>query len=156
MRVVAAVFFVALCIAPASAQHQHGSGTTKALGLYPGLGNYHHPITTKNSEAQTYFNQGLTLLYGFNHDEAARYFQRAAELDPEAAMPYWGLALAIGPNYNDTAVDEDRAKATYDAVQKAVERAPQASAREQDYIRALTKRYPPSHAQSDGKQFHLD
>ena len=111
-------------------------GNNKALELYPGLGNYHHPITTKNPEAQTYFNQGLTLLYGFNHDEAARYFRRAAELDPEAAMPYWGLALSIGPNYNDTAVDEDRAKATYDAVQKAVERAPKASAREQDYIRA--------------------
>jgi len=137
------------------AQHQHG-GTTQALELYPGLGNYHHPITTKNPEAQTYFNQGLTLLYGFNHAEAARYFRRAAQLDPEAAMPYWGLALAIGPNYNDTAVDEDRAKATYDAVQKAVERAPKASAREQDYIRALAKRYPSSNAKSDWKQFHLD
>ena len=89
----------------------------------------------------------MTLLYGFNHDEAARYFRRAAELDPEAAMPYWGLALAIGPNYNDTAVDENRAHATYDAVQKAVVRAPKASAREQDYIRALAKRYPTSQAQ---------
>ena len=155
MRALAVFYVLVLCIAPAMAQHQHG-GTTKALELYPGLGNYHHPITTKNPEAQTYFNQGLTLLYGFNHDEAARYFRRAAELDPEAAMPYWGLALSIGPNYNDTAVDEDRAKATYDAVQKAVARAPKASAREQDYIRALAKRYPSSNAQSDWKQFHLD
>jgi tetratricopeptide (TPR) repeat protein len=137
------------------AQHQHG-GTTQALALHPGLGNYHHPITTKNPEAQTYFNQGLTLLYGFNHDEAARYFRRAAALDLEAAMPYWGLALAIGPNYNDTAVDEDRATATYDAVQKAVERAPKASAREQDYIRALAKRYPSSDAKTDWQQCHLD
>ena len=146
MRALAVLSVLALCVAPAMAQHQHG-GTTQALELHPGLGNYHHPITTKNPEAQTYFNQGLTLLYGFNHDEAARYFRRAAELDPEAAMPYWGLALAIGPNYNDTAVDEDRANATYDAVQKAVARAPKASAREQDYIRALAKRYPSSHAQ---------
>jgi tetratricopeptide (TPR) repeat protein len=97
----------------------------------------------------------LSLPYGFNHDEAARYFRRAAELDPEAAMPYWGLALAIGPNYNDTAVDENRAKATYDAVQNAVERAPTVSAREQDYIRALAKRYPSPNAESDWKQFHL-
>jgi len=155
MRALAVLYVLVLCVAPAMAQHQHG-GTTKALELYPGLGNYHYPITTKNPEAQTYFNQGLTLLYGFNHDEAARYFRRAAELDPEAAMPYWGLALAIGPNYNDTAVDDDRAKATYDAVQKAVEHAPQASAREQDYIRALAKRYPSSNAKSDWKQFHLD
>jgi hypothetical protein len=137
------------------AQHQHG-GTTTALELYPGLGNYHHPITTQNPAAQTYFNQGLTLLYGFNHNEAARYFRGAAQLDPKAAMPYWGLALAIGPNYNDTAVDDERAKATYDAVQKAVERAPQASAREQDYIRALAQRYPSADAKSDWKQFHLD
>lgn len=155
MRALAVLYILALCIAPAIAQHQHG-GTTKALELYPGLGNYHHPITTQNPEAQTYFNQGLILLYGFNHDEAARYFRRVADLDPEVAMPYWGLALAIGPNYNDTAVDEDRAKATYDAVQKAVERASKASAREQDYIRALAKRYPSSDAQSDWKQFHLD
>jgi tetratricopeptide (TPR) repeat protein len=156
MRAIVAFCVVALCIVPARAEHQHGSETTKALELHPGLGNYHHPITTKSSEAQTYFDQGLTLLYGFNHAEAARYFRRAAELDPEAAMPYWGLTLSIGPNYNDTAVDENRAKATYDAVQKAVERAPQASAREQDYIRALAKRYPSPNAESDWKQFHLD
>jgi tetratricopeptide (TPR) repeat protein len=155
MRALAVLSVLALCVAPAMAQHQHG-GTTQALELHPGLGNYHHPITTQNPEAQTYFNQGLTLLYGFNHDEAARYFRRAAALDPEAAMPYWGLALAIGPNYNDTAVDEDRAHATYDAVQKAVARALPASPREQDYIRALVQRYPSSHARSDWQQFHLD
>ena len=123
MRALAVLSILALCIAPAMAQHQHG-GTTQAHELHPGLGHYHHPITTKNPEAQTYFNQGLTLLYGFNHEEAARYFRRAAELDPEAAMPYWGLALAIGPNYNDTAVDEDRVRVTYDAVQKAIQRVP--------------------------------
>jgi tetratricopeptide (TPR) repeat protein len=144
-----------LCVAAAMAQHQHGS-TTQAPELHPGLGAYHHPITTQHPDAQTYFNQGLTLLYGFNHDEAARYFRRAAALDPKAAMPYWGLALAIGPNYNDTAVDEGRAQATYDAVKQAVARAPQASAREQDYIHALVKRYPTSHAQSDWQQLHLD
>jgi tetratricopeptide (TPR) repeat protein len=156
MRVVGIFFMLAVCIAPAMAQHQHGSGTTKALELHPGLGNYSHPITTKNPEAQTYFNQGLTLLYGFNHDEAGRYFRRAAEIDPEAAMPHWGLALSIGPNYNDTAVDENRAKATYEAVQRAGQRAPKASVREQDYIRALAKRYPTSNAKSNWRQFHLE
>src|SRR5215475_16112249 len=154
MRALAVFYVLALCVTPVMAQHQHGE-TTQALELYPGLGNYHHPITTKNSKAQTYFNQGLTLLYGFNHDEAARYFRRAAQLDPEAAMPDWGLALSIGPNYNDTAVDENRARATYEAVQKAMARAPQASAHEQDYIRALVKRYPTPSAQSDWQQFHL-
>jgi hypothetical protein len=80
----------------------------------------------------------------------------AAPLDSEAAMPYWGLALAIGPNYNDTAVGENRARATYEAVQKAMARAPQASAREQDYIRALAQRYPSPNTASDWRQFHLD
>jgi tetratricopeptide (TPR) repeat protein len=155
MRAAVAVGVVALCIALAQAEHPQGRGTTTAHELYPGLDHYHHPITTKNPEAQTYFDQGLTLLYSFNHDAAARYFRRAAELDPHAAMPYWGLALSIGPNYNDTAVDENRAKATYDAVQKAVERGPAVTAREQDYIRALAKRYPSPHAESDWKQFHL-
>jgi tetratricopeptide (TPR) repeat protein len=156
MRAVAVFCVLALCVATATAQHQHGSGAAKVVELHPGLGNYHHPITTKSAEAQTYFNQGLTLLYGFNHDEAARYFRRAAELDPEAAMPYWGLALSIGPNYNDTAVDEARAKTTYDAVQNALQRAPKASAREQDYIRALAKRYRSPNPKSDWKRFHLD
>ena len=93
MRAVIAVCVVAFCIALAQAQHQQGMARHTALELHPGLGHYHHPITTQNPEAQTYFDQGLTLLYGFNHDEAARYFRRAAELDPQAAMPYWGLAL---------------------------------------------------------------
>ena len=156
MRLLAVFFVLAIWIAPSMAQHQHEQGAAKAVELHPGLGSYHHPITTNNPEAQTYFDQGLTLLYGFNHDEAARYFRRAAELDPEAAMPYWGLALAIGPNYNDTAVDENRAKSTHDAVRKAAERAPKASAREQDYIRALAKRYPSPNPKSDWKRFHLD
>jgi tetratricopeptide (TPR) repeat protein len=140
----------------APAQHPHAAATTRPVELHPGLGNYQHPITTKSADAQTHFNQGLILLYGFNHDEAARHFRRAAELDPDAAMAYWGLALAIGPNYNDTAVDENRAKNTYDAVRKALESAPKASPREQDYIRALAKRYPTSKPKSDWKRFNVD
>src|SRR5436190_10506036 len=98
------LFFILLasCAPPAATQHEHGGGAPAPVSdLHPGLGNYHHPITTASAEAQIYFDQGLTLLYGFNHDEAARYFQRAAALDRDAAMPYWGLALAVGPNYND-------------------------------------------------------
>jgi tetratricopeptide (TPR) repeat protein len=158
MRAVIVFFILALtlCGRPAAAQHPHAGAANQAVEIHPGLGNYRHPITTKSADAQTHFSQGLMLLYGFNHDEAARHFRRAAELDPEAAMAYWGLALAIGPNYNDTAVDENRAKNTYDAVHKALESAPKASPREQDYIRALAKRYPTANAKSDWKRFHLD
>ena len=156
MRAMVVFFVLIFFTSPATGQHPHGNGTPKAVELHPGLGNYHHPITTKSAEAQTFFDQGLTLLYAFNHDEAARYFHRAAELDPEAAMPYWGIALSIGPNYNDTAVDDKRAKSTYGAVRKSLERSPHASAREQDYIRALAKRYSSDNPKSDWKKFHLD
>lgn len=71
-------------------------------------------------------------------------------------MPYWGLALSIGPNYNDTGVDERRAAETYDAVQNAVERAPRASARERALIEALARRYPSPDPESDWLAQHLD
>ena len=68
-----------------------------------GLGNLHHPVSTKNLEAQKFFDQGLRFIYAFNHDEAARSFQHAAELDPKLAIAWWGVAEAVGPNYNDPA-----------------------------------------------------
>jgi len=87
--------------------------------LIPGLGDVHHPVSTKNRQAQQFFDQGLKLIYGFNHDEAKRSFERAAQLDPKLAMAWWGVALTLGPNYN-LPVDLEREKAAYDAVQKAL------------------------------------
>jgi pimeloyl-ACP methyl ester carboxylesterase/tetratricopeptide (TPR) repeat protein len=85
-------------------QHQgHGSHTTSAGGVMPilqGLGDWHHRITTKSPEAQRYFDQGLRLTYGFNHEEAVRSFERAVQLDPSCAMCHWGVAYALGPNIN--------------------------------------------------------
>jgi tetratricopeptide (TPR) repeat protein len=140
---------------PTAAQHAaHQPLPPAATELHPGLGDYHFPVTTANADAQTYFDHGVRLLYGFNHDEAARYFRRAAELDPRAPMPYWGVALAIGPNYNDAAVDAARAQATYDAVRNAEQRAANASERERDYIAALKLRYPSPEPASDWLGFH--
>ena len=68
--------------------------------LYRGLGAWQHRIATKNDEAQKFFDQGLTLVYSFNRHEALRSFRRAAELDPEAPMAYWGMAMAQGPYIN--------------------------------------------------------
>jgi tetratricopeptide (TPR) repeat protein len=141
---------------PTSAQHAHQALPPAATELHPGLGDYHFPITTANADAQLYFDQGIRLLYGFNHDEAARYFRRAAELDPQAPMPYWGVALSIGPNYNDTAVDAARAQATYDAVKNAEQRAGNASPRERDYIAAIATRYPSPEPASDWLAFHRE
>lgn len=142
---------------PALAGHGHGAPAPSiATEPHPGLPDRHFPITTGSAEAQSYFNQGLMLLYGFNHDEAARYFRKAAQLDPEAAMPHWGLALSIGPNYNDTAVDEARARATYTAVQDAQARAAAGTARERAYVDAIARRYASPDPASDWKKFHLD
>jgi tetratricopeptide (TPR) repeat protein len=72
----------------------------KPVALYPGLGTWRHPIATRHPEAQKFFDQGLVLMYGFNRYEALRSFRKAAELDPHAAMAYWGMAMASGPDIN--------------------------------------------------------
>jgi tetratricopeptide (TPR) repeat protein len=72
----------------------------KPVALYPGTGLWKHPIQTKSPEAQKYFDQGLSLMYGFNRYEALRSFRKAAELDPEAPMAQWGIAMATGPYVN--------------------------------------------------------
>src|ERR1700730_2157321 len=108
--------------------------------LIPGLGEVHHPVSTKNPKAQQFFDQGLKLVYGFNHDEARKSFQRAGELDPKLAMAWWGVALTLGPNYN-LPVDLEREKAGYDAVQRAIALQGNASVVERAYINALAFRY---------------
>src|SRR3984893_14915508 len=64
------------------------------------LGTYTRKVTTKNPKAQSYFNQGLAFIQGFNHASAIRSFQEAASADPDCAMAHWGGALAAGPNLN--------------------------------------------------------
>jgi hypothetical protein len=108
--------------------------------LIPGLGNAHHAVSTRNQQAQQFFDQGLNLVYGFNHDEARRSFMRAAELDPKLAMAWWGAALTLGPNYN-LPVDPERERAGYVAVQRAVALKNNASEPERAYIDALSVRY---------------
>ncbi len=68
--------------------------------IFEGLGDYKHKITTTSPQAQRYFDQGLGFYHGFNHGEAIRSFQAAAELDPKCAMAHWGIALACGPHIN--------------------------------------------------------
>jgi tetratricopeptide (TPR) repeat protein len=116
------------------------AGKEQPATLMSGLGSYHHAVSTKNMEAQRFFDQGLTLVYAFNHEAAVRSFKRAAELDPQMAMAYWGIALALGPNIN-LDVDPEREKAAYDAVQKALALAAKAPENERGYINALAKRY---------------
>ena len=129
-----------LCL-PAMAQNHPAPTEARPATLMSGLGNLHHPVSTNNPEAQAFFDQGLRLIYAFNHDEAARSFQRATELDSKLAIAYWGIAEAVGPNYNDPASDE-RFQQAHEAIQKAVDLSGNASPSEQAYIAAMAKRFP--------------
>ena len=134
------VGMVLLCVVSSVAQHGK-MPAPKPATLVTGLGDAHHPVSTKNVEAQKFFDQGLRFIYAFNHDEAARSFQRAAALDPKLAMAYWGIAEAVGPNYNDPA-SEDRFKQAHEAIQKGVDLSGDASPSEQGYIKAMALRFP--------------
>src|SRR5215510_13086671 len=72
----------------------------RPIPLSRSLGKLHHPVTTTNETAQHYFDQGLTLVFAFNHDAAARSFNRALHYDPNLAMAHWGVGLSLGPNIN--------------------------------------------------------
>jgi len=124
-----------------TAQDHSAHMQPKPATLMQGYGDLHHAVSTGNAQAQQFFDQGLRQVYAFNHDEAARSFQRAAELDPKLAMANWGVAEAIGPNYNDPASD-DRFAAAHVAIQKAVDLSGTASPAEQAYIKAMALRFP--------------
>ena len=125
----------------AAAQEHSAHKQPKPATLVSGLGDLHHPVSTSNPEAQRFFDQGLRFIYAFNHDEAARSFRRAAELDPKLAMAYWGIAEAVGPNYNDPASDE-RFKEAHEVIQKAVDLSTSSSPSERAYIQAMALRFP--------------
>lgn len=108
--------------------------------LFENLGALHHPITTRSKEAQRYFDQGLRLVYAFNHEEAIRAFEEAARLDPSAAMAYWGIALALGPNIN-AGMDKTDERRAWEALQKARSYSAHATPAEQAYLHAISKRY---------------
>ena len=138
-RWISVVLAVALS-ATALAQHSD-SMSTKPATLVSGIGEQHHPVSTANAEAQQFFDQGLRYIYAFNHDEAARSFQRAAELDSSLAMAYWGVAEAVGPNYNDPA-SEDRFKQAHEAIAKALSLSANATPSEREYVAAMAVRFP--------------
>jgi tetratricopeptide (TPR) repeat protein len=140
---------LALAVAAgAAAQHPHTNpapapaapAAAATARLFDGLGTYHRPIKTSSPEAQKYFDQGLTLVYGFNHDEAIRSFQQAAALDPRAPMPLWGIALSLGENINSP-IDPERQQKAYAALKQAEALAANGSPVEQAYVQALSTRY---------------
>lgn len=107
---------------------------------FKGLGRHHHPVTTKWGLAQRYFDHGLTLCFNFNHAEAIRSFEAAAQVDPDCAMAYWGVAFAYGPNIN-APMETNAIPKAWDALQKALALKSKVSEKERDYIDALARRY---------------
>jgi tetratricopeptide (TPR) repeat protein len=108
--------------------------------LLDGLGNYRFPVTSSHPQVQRWFDQGLMLTFGFNHDAAERSFMKAAELDPDCAMCWWGAALVLGPHVN-SGMDPTRNQDAWTRLQRAVALAPKATERERAFIRALEARY---------------
>ncbi len=116
------------------------AGQADTPPLFDNLGTLHHPITTTSEKTQQHFDQGLRLVYAFNHEEAIRSFEAAIQQDPQAAMPYWGVALALGPNINRS-MEKIHERRAVEMVQKARQLAEHMTRREKAYIDALVTRY---------------
>lgn len=112
----------------------------KQAPLFDNIGLHNFPITTKSELAQKYFNQGIILAYGFNHEEAYRSFKEVARIDTNCAMAYWGMAYVLGPNIN-LPMEASVIHTAYEAVQKAILMLDNETQREKDYVMALSKRY---------------
>jgi tetratricopeptide (TPR) repeat protein len=155
---ISSTFVLALALAPVPAgaqpatpapQHKHYDTPADAPPPAPGkplaprlqnLGVHTFPVSTTVERAQLFMNQGLSLVYGFNHAEAARAFAEAARLDPSLAMAHWGQALVLGPNINAPMDPKDEPKA-FELAQKAVAMKAKATPRERAYIDAVAARY---------------
>lgn len=135
---------ISLCLAAAvlfgatslvSAQNSDG-----ALAIIvPGGGTYSKPISTDNTEAQAFFDQGLRMAWSFYFPESIASYQEASRLDPDHPMPYWGLAHAAGPNPNSRYANmpDDPQGAGLAAIRTALELANNGNQRERDMINAL-------------------
>src|SRR5262245_27606037 len=127
---------------PASAPVKAASPAAALAPELAGLGNLSMPVSTRNPAAQRFFDQGLRLLYAFNHQEARRAFDEAARLDPALAIAYWGQAMALSPNLNAPLTPEN-ARLALSAIRRARLGSSRADARARALIAALAKRFSP-------------
>ena len=142
---VTCVSLLLLTVAGCTAQrHDASHGAAPASDgppmRYDTLGNYTYRVTAATPEAQRWFDQGLRLVYAFNHHEGQRAFREAARLDPGCAMCYWGIAITEGSNYNHP-TDADREKKALAAVRQAQAVAGRATPVERAMIDAIAKRH---------------
>lgn len=109
--------------------------------FYPGFDGYSRTVTTQSKDAQRWFNQGIQLLYGYNHDEAIRSFEKAAEIDPSCAMGWWGAAYARGLHINNPVMGEEQSRLAYEAAQKALLAIDDETPNEVALVRTVAQRY---------------
>ena len=134
-----AAFVLCATALPAAAQH-FAPSPPEAAPYFRDRGSYHMAITTKSSDAQRYFDQGLRLMMGFNLEEAERSFAHAEQLDSTCAMCAWGTAFSLGPHINVPAMPDRTIKA-YAAAMRAVRLESGATPRERALIDAMKLRY---------------
>ena len=128
-------------VAATCATSTPAADTTAPANLYDGFNGYAREVTTDSPEAQRWFDQGIQLLYGFNHDEAIRSFERAAEIDPGCAMAWWGAAYARGLHINNPAVGEEAGRAAHEAAKKAGDALDKETPIERALIAAVAHRF---------------
>lgn len=129
---------------PAAAPRPNPVATVKPVALYTsGLGTFARPISSKNAEAQAFFNQGFQMMYSFAKPEAVASFREAWKRDPACAICYWGEAWSWG-SYLNAPMSPEEAPAAYTAAQKALELVANASPIERALIEAIVVRYPAS------------
>lgn len=153
MRKTVLIFLVAAvigvpCASYAQPHSDHAPATPQTFAdwangaqLFDGLGSFHRKVTTHSPLAQKYFDQGMRFIWAFNHDEAARSFAKAAQIDRTCASCYWGVALTLGPNYNMPMMSSPRARVGWTAVRKAEANAWRATPVERALIGAVASRY---------------
>jgi len=132
-----------LAVLGCQAAEDHSTAVAKRAKTpgYYDVGAVRRTITTDSPEAQEWFNRGLALTYGFNHEEAIVCFDKAAQADPDCAMAHWGKAYALGPNYNSPAPDGNASKAAHESAQRAFATSNDETAAEKALIQALQARY---------------
>lgn len=158
MKKLLALALLVSLAATASAQIHHAHPfrpSEKKFPLIPGMGELNHKVTTVNPTAQAYFNQGLTLVYGFNYDGAFASFREALAADSGLAMAHWGMALALGANINID-IDAERMAEAAKHIALARPLSARATQAERDYIEALSRRYSPDPATADKMQLAVD
>jgi tetratricopeptide (TPR) repeat protein len=139
-RLVYTIVLLGCCGILASAVAENPKPGSTGAKHVEGLNVYDFKITTDSDATQKWFNQGLMLLYGFNHGEAIRSFTEAAALDPDAAMPWWGIAYANGMHINIPEMTEAQWKDSHEAAQKALAALDDETPLERALVEAVAKR----------------